>query len=124
MIKHVVLGPASGVPLGEGRTFQIGPLRVAVFLSRQGRPFATQADCPHRKGPLADGLVGGTTLVCPLHEWSFDLTSGMALNGSCGIQTYPVRVDPSGSLVIELEEEGTAPPPWRVNDYARFGPTE
>ena len=123
MIKHVILGPASDVPPGEGRTFQIGALRVAVFLGRDGRVFATQADCPHRKGPLADGLVGGTTLVCPLHEWSFDLTSGMALSGSCGIQTYPIRVDPSGSLVIDLEEEG-APPPWRVTDYAKYGSEE
>jgi nitrite reductase (NADH) small subunit len=123
MIKHVVLGPASDVPRGEGRTFQIGSLRVAVFLGRDGRAFATQAECPHRKGPLADGLVGGTTLVCPLHEWSFDLRSGMALNGSCGIQTYPIRVDPSGSLVIELEEEG-APPPWRTTDYAKYGSRE
>jgi nitrite reductase (NADH) small subunit len=123
MVKHVVLGPASDVPQGEGRTFQIGSLRVAVFASREGRVFATQAECPHRKGPLADGLVGGTTLVCPLHEWSFDLTSGMALNGACGIQTYPVRVDPSGSLVIDLEEDGAAPP-WRVSDYVKFGQGE
>ncbi len=123
MIKHIVLGPASSVPKGEGRTFQIGATSVAVFSSREGRVFATQAECPHRNGPLADGLVGGTTLVCPLHEWSFDLNSGMALTGGCGIQTYPIRVDPSGSLVIELDEEG-APPPWRVTDYAKFGPGE
>ena len=44
----------------------------------------------------------------------------MALNGTCGIQTYPIRVDPSGTLVIDLEEDGAAPP-WRVADYRKYG---
>jgi nitrite reductase (NADH) small subunit len=118
MIKHIQLGSISEIPKGEGRTFNVGDLRFAVFHSRDGRVFATQAECPHRGGPLADGLVGGTTLVCPLHDWSFDLLSGMALNGSCGLRMYPVTRAADGSLTIELEEDG-GPPAWRVTDYVR-----
>jgi nitrite reductase (NADH) small subunit len=118
MTKRVELGPASAVPLGEGRGYEVHGVRLAIFRSRDGRVFATQGDCPHRGGPLADGLVGGTTLVCPLHEWSFDLLSGMPLTGSCGIRVYPIAQRPDGTLVLEIEEDGTQPP-WRVTDYTK-----
>jgi nitrite reductase/ring-hydroxylating ferredoxin subunit len=58
-------------------------------------------------------------LICPLHEWSFDLVSGMALNGECGIRTYPVTSHADGTLVVEVEEDGM-PPPWRTTDYSRL----
>jgi nitrite reductase (NADH) small subunit len=116
----VRVGPLSAIPKGEGRTFDVGVAKLAVFHGRDGRVFATQAECPHRKGPLADGLLGGSTLVCPLHEWSFDLLSGMALQGECGIRVYPIHTDSDGSLLVELEEDG-GPPPWRVTDYEKFG---
>jgi nitrite reductase [NAD(P)H] small subunit len=119
MVKHVRLGSISEIPKGEGRTFEIGDLRIAVFHSREGRVFATQANCPHRGGPLADGLLGGTTLICPLHEWSFDLLSGMVLNGTCGIRVYPVSQSPDGTLAIDTEEDG-GPPPWRTTDYSKM----
>jgi nitrite reductase (NADH) small subunit len=118
MSKHLTIGVIDDVPPGEGRTFHAGGVRLAVFHGRDGRVFATQADCPHRGGPLADGLIGGTTLVCPLHEWSFDLLSGMALTGTCGIRTYPVMQRADGTLVVEIEEDG-GPPPWRVTDYSK-----
>ena len=64
--------------------------------------FATQADCPHRGGPLADGLLGGHTLICPLHALKFDLASGRALDGSCTLRTYPARLGDSEQIVVEL----------------------
>jgi nitrite reductase (NADH) small subunit len=120
MTKRVRLGPLSAIPEGEGRTFAIGPNQVAVFHGRDGRVFASQAECPHRGGPLSDGLLGGTTLVCPLHEWTFDLLSGMALQGSCGIRVYPIEADAAGDLVLEMEEDGQQPP-WRVTNYDKYG---
>jgi nitrite reductase (NADH) small subunit len=48
-------------------------------------------------------LLGGSTLICPLHAWKFDLSTGAALFGNCGIKTYPVRVDDSGHVVVSLE---------------------
>lgn len=107
------------IPEGEGRTFEVGSHKLAVFHGRDGRVFATQAECPHRGGPLADGLLGGSTLVCPLHEWTFDLESGMALQGNCGVRIYPVRTDSAGNLVVEMEEDG-GQPPWRVTNYQKF----
>jgi nitrite reductase (NADH) small subunit len=119
MSKHKTVGSIDDIPKGEGRAFALGGGHcVAVFHARDGRVFATQPQCPHRGGPLADGLLGGTTLVCPLHEWSFDLLSGMALNGGSGIRTYPVTQRPDGTLVVEIEEDGEQPP-WRITDYTK-----
>jgi nitrite reductase (NADH) small subunit len=96
------LGNAAQIPEGEGRVFAVGGRKVAVFRTREGAVFATQAECPHRNGPLSDGLLGKLTLVCPLHEWKFDLRTGKSLNGNCDIAVYRVDQDESGELTLEL----------------------
>jgi nitrite reductase (NADH) small subunit len=102
-ISELKLCPLSAIPPGEGRNFDALGEKIAVFHARSGAVFAVQATCPHRGGPLADGLLGGSTLICPLHAWKFDLSTGAALFGNCGIKTYPVRVDDSGHVVVSLE---------------------
>jgi nitrite reductase (NADH) small subunit len=104
MARHN-LGPLLQIPRGEGRNFAVAGQEVAVFHARGGALYATQARCPHRAGPLADGLLGGATLVCPLHEWQFDLASGKALRGDCGLAVYPVALDPDQQLLIDLPGE-------------------
>jgi nitrite reductase (NADH) small subunit len=90
------------IPPGEGRTFGIMGEKLAIFRTREGRVFAVQAECPHRGGPLADGLVGGTTVVCPLHGWKFDLSTGDPIMGECGLNKYPVRVGDDGGIFISF----------------------
>ena len=99
----------SEIPPGEGRTYEVAGRRVAVFRTRAGQVFATQAECPHRHGPLADGLLGGTTVVCPLHDWSYDLATGAALAGDCDIQVYPVRVTEDGAILLAVPRSGAPP---------------
>jgi nitrite reductase (NADH) small subunit len=100
---EVTLGIISAIPEGEGRSFDVGNKRLAVFRTRQGKLYATQADCPHRRGSLADGLVGSQTLICPLHSLKFDLDTGRALDGSCQLAVYPARVGTNGQIMVELE---------------------
>jgi len=104
-MSEVKLGALHSIPPGEGRNFDACGKSIAVFRTRADAVFAVQAACPHRGGPLADGLLGGTTLICPLHAWKFDLASGNALFGDCGIKTYPVHVDEAGQIVLILETE-------------------
>jgi nitrite reductase (NADH) small subunit len=94
------LGPVSRIPPGEGRVYSVNGENIAVFRTRSGEIYAVQAACPHRGGPLADGLVGGTTLICPLHAWKFDLATGQALFGDSGLKTYRVHVDTDEQLVL------------------------
>lgn len=99
---EVTLGPLSLIPAGEGRNFEIAGERIAVFHTRAGQVFATQADCPHKNGPLADGLVGGNTVICPLHSWKFDLSTGGADMGSCALKTYLVSVNEDKQIILTL----------------------
>jgi nitrite reductase (NADH) small subunit len=100
-----LIGPPTLIPPGEGRVFDVAGRRVAIFHARNGSVYATQAACPHRGGPLADGLLGGDTLICPLHSWKFDLTTGTPLMGNCSITTYAVRLTESGQILLTLDDE-------------------
>jgi len=99
---EITLGSLSSIPPGEGRAFAVGKRRIAVFHTREGQVLAVQADCPHRGGPLADGLLGGNTLICPLHAWKFDLESGKAETGDCHLETYAARLNRAGQIVVEV----------------------
>jgi nitrite reductase (NADH) small subunit len=108
-MSEVRVGSVEEIPENEGRMLRAGGHLVAVFRLREGGVRAVQPWCPHRAGPLADGLVGDGSLVCPLHGRTFDLTSGEALRGEVGIATYPARVEADGTIVLELPDDG--PPP-------------
>ncbi len=73
------------------------PARVGLF--------AVQAGCPHKGGPLADGLIGESTVICPLHAWKFDLATGEPAMGSCKLKTYPVRLDDRQHIVLTVQLE-------------------
>jgi nitrite reductase (NADH) small subunit len=71
-----------------------------------GAVYATQARCPHKQGPLADGIVGGETVVCPYHAWKFHLGTGGGLPTNPGagcLRVYPVSVDGDGSVWLTVE---------------------
>jgi nitrite reductase (NADH) small subunit len=101
-MQDYCLGPVSRIPIGEGREFCVEGLSIAIFRSRNGEVYAAQALCPHREGPLADGLLGGSVLACPLHAIKFDLATGKALNEECGLTTYPVRLNFDHEIVLTL----------------------
>jgi NAD(P)H-dependent nitrite reductase small subunit len=95
------LGPSEQIPIGEGRAFAVGDEQVAVFRSRGGGLHALQAICPHRGGPLADGLIDATQVVCPLHNHAFRLTDGQCITGQWSIQVYEVTVE-DGEVVLRF----------------------
>ena len=98
------LGSIEQIPPGEGRVYMVAGRQIAIFRTRDDTLYATQAHCPHRNGPLADGLVGLHTVLCPLHSYQFDLRTGAASMPSCTVLTlYPVTVDSSRNIVLQLE---------------------
>ncbi len=67
---------------------------VAVFRTADDRVFALDDRCPHKGGPLSEGIVHGTQVTCPLHNWVFDLATGQAQGADEGrVVTHPVRVE-------------------------------
>ena len=66
---------------------------VAVFRTADDRVFALDDRCPHKGGPLSEGIVHGTQVTCPLHNWVFDLATGQAQGADHGqVVTHPVRI--------------------------------
>jgi nitrite reductase (NADH) small subunit len=97
------LGPVDQVPPGEGREFEVAGRRIAVFRLRSGWVAATDAACPHRGGPLADGIVGMNSVVCPLHGRRFALAGGEAGDDDCRLVAHPARVE-EGEIVVDLAD--------------------
>lgn len=95
----VRLGPVDAIPLGEGRAYAVGGQQVAVFRLRDETLRATQARCPHAGGPLADGQLDLSAIVCPLHLRAFSFTDGRCADGE-QVKLYAVRIE-DGEVVIE-----------------------
>ena len=95
------LGPVDQIPIGEGRAFLVGDEPVAVFRPRSGGLHALRAICPHRGGPLADGLIDGEVVMCPLHNHQFSLTDGSCATGADDVVAYSAT-DEDGELVVRL----------------------
>jgi nitrite reductase (NADH) small subunit len=93
------------IPLREGRAVKIRNREIAIFNLGE-RFLAVENRCPHKGGPLADGIVSGTTVVCPLHAWRMSLETGKGVNGpsasSC-VETFPTRVE-GGVILLDLSE--------------------
>jgi nitrite reductase (NADH) small subunit len=112
--RWVQVADCANIPLREGKAVEIGGRRIAIF--NLGDSFlAIDNRCPHRGGPLSDGIVSGSNVVCPLHAWTFDLTSGAVVNhpeSQACVATFPVRVE-QGILWVEIpsEEPETIPEP-------------
>lgn len=96
------IGSMEQIPRGEGRNFKVAGRVVAVFRTHADEVFASQAECPHLQGPLADGMLGGTTIMCPLHDRAYDLRTGAVLVGECSIAVYPVSKAADGTLAVEV----------------------
>jgi nitrite reductase (NADH) small subunit len=78
------------VPFGEGRSVSVEGTPLALFRLPTGW-FAVQGTCPHRGGPIADGIAADRSVICPLHERRFDLDSGDPLGHECrALATYTV----------------------------------
>lgn len=83
------------IPALGARVLQIaGADPIALFRTDGDRVFALVDRCPHKGGPLSQGIVAGETVTCPLHSWNLSLESGDARAPDVGcVATYPVRVE-------------------------------
>ena len=89
------------IPRREGRAVTLGGHDLAIF-NLGDRFLAIQNRCPHQGGPLADGIVSGATVVCPLHAWRVRLDTGHVDcpgGGEACVATYPTRVEDGIVLV-------------------------
>jgi nitrite reductase (NADH) small subunit len=97
----VDVGALSDVPRQGARVLRTRAGCIAVFRTADDRVFALDDRCPHKGGPLSEGIVHGTAVTCPLHAWVFDLATGQAQGADSGsVATWAARVE-QGRILVE-----------------------
>ena len=91
--------------LGARRVARPVGMPVAVFRNAEDKVFALLDRCPHKGGPLSQGIVMGDSVACPLHNWTIGLADGCAKAPDVGCTTpFAVKVDEQGVVHLDLEE--------------------
>ena len=99
MGNFVKVADVSEIPKGSGKAVEVAGKTIAVF-NCDGAFYATDNTCLHQGGPLAEGMLNGTSVSCPWHGWEYDVTSGAcAMDPSLSLQTFPVKVEGNDILV-------------------------
>jgi len=93
------------IPRLGARVLRTDTMDIAIFRTATDQVFALRDRCPHKGGPLSQGIVHGGTVTCPLHNWKIDLASGQAQGPDEGCaHNYPVKVE-NGSVYLAFNAE-------------------
>ena len=88
------IGSLADIPRRGSRCVTNGATTIAVFRTGDDQVFALEDRCPHRAGPLSQGIVHDGCVTCPLHNWVISLATGTAQGADKGrVRTFPVRLD-------------------------------
>ncbi|KCV82863.1 assimilatory nitrite reductase, small subunit [Actibacterium atlanticum] len=103
MSDWIDIGPLEAIAPRGARVVKTAFGCVAVFRTAKDEVYALDNACPHKQGPLAEGIVHGAKVTCPLHNWVFDLETGHAQGADEGqVATYPARVE-EGRVLLDVE---------------------
>ena len=96
------IGAIADIPPRGARCVNTPQGKIGVFRTADDRIFALRDHCPHKGGPLSQGIVHGTAVTCPLHNWVISLETGKALGADEGtVNTIPVKVE-AGRIALAL----------------------
>lgn len=105
----IEIGPLNAIPPRGARIVKTTGADVAVFRTGEDGLFALDDRCPHRGGPLSQGIVHGSAVTCPLHNWVIGLLDGEAQGADEGcVATHPVRLDADGIVRLGLSADRVA----------------
>ena len=103
MTRFVDIASLEDIPPQGARLIRTADGCVALFRTADDRVFALDDRCPHKGGPLSEGIVHGHQVTCPLHNWVFDLNTGTAQGTDEGaVRTWPVTVS-NGRVLISAD---------------------
>jgi nitrite reductase (NADH) small subunit len=105
-MSWIDIGAITDIPRQGARCVDTPAGRIAVFRTLEDDVFALEDRCPHRGGPLSQGIVHAASVTCPLHNWVISLETGLAQGADEGsVKTVPVRVS-DGRLLMALDVLG------------------
>ncbi|MEL7211774.1 MAG: nitrite reductase small subunit NirD [Pseudomonadota bacterium] len=101
MTDWIDIASLEDVPQRGARVVKTREGCVAIFRTGADEVFALDNACPHKQGPLAEGIVHGASVTCPLHNWVISLETGLVLGEDEGqVATYPARVE-GGRILLD-----------------------
>ena len=99
------IGNFDEVPKQGARVVETAFGDIAIFRTKDDEVFAVRDKCPHKGGPLSQGIVSGKRVSCPLHDWKIQLDSGLAVAPDEGcVATFQVKVV-DGEILLLLNSE-------------------
>ena len=100
MGEFIKVARCDDVPEGGGRVIEINSRKIALF-NAGGRLYAIANECLHQGASLGEGTVYGTRVVCPLHGWEYDFTTGCNVDDpSIKLRCFAVKIE-AGDVLIE-----------------------
>jgi nitrite reductase (NADH) small subunit len=97
------VGAVSDVPVRGARIAATASGDIAIFKTSDGALFALLDRCPHKGGPLSQGIVHGRAVTCPLHNWVIELETGTARAPDQGcVTTIPLKIE-GGRMFINTK---------------------
>lgn len=100
------VGTIEDIPRPGARVVKVESGDIAIFRTSENKIFALRDKCPHKGGPLSQGIVQGESVACPLHDWKIKLVSGEAAAPDEGCTaSYPVKVE-DGNVYLSLTATG------------------
>ncbi|MGE0628746.1 MAG: nitrite reductase small subunit NirD [Hyphomicrobiaceae bacterium] len=95
------VGAISDIPVRGARLVKLQTGCIAIFRTAEDEAFAIEDSCPHKAGPLSQGIVHGRQVTCPLHNWVISLETGAAEGADEGTaRTFAVKVE-SGRIMLD-----------------------
>ena len=102
MSNWIEIAALEDIPALGSRVVETDTVTIAVFRNSEDQVFALKDECPHKQGPLSQGIVHGTSVTCPLHNWKISLESGEALGvdeGCTGV--FATKIE-DGKVFLQL----------------------
>lgn len=101
MSNWIDIAALNDIPKRGARVVKTSHGCVAIFRTFDDKVFAIDDACPHKKGPLSEGIVHGSKVTCPLHNWVIDLQTGLAQGADHGgVATYEISVN-DGRILLD-----------------------
>jgi nitrite reductase (NADH) small subunit len=100
--NFVDVGALDDIPSLGARTITTARGDIAIFRTGNDEVYALRDQCPHKQGPLSQGIVHGTSVTCPLHNWVISLDTGKAQELDVGCTPrFAVKVE-AGRVLLAL----------------------
>lgn len=105
MNQWIEITPLKDIPVLGSRIVETEDANIAVFRGNDDQVYAVKDACPHKQGPLSQGIMHDGIVTCPLHNWKINLTNGEAQGPDSGcVNVYPIKVE-DGQVFLKLQSE-------------------